>query len=460
MFLTEKNRKWWVLIGVGMASFLGCIDFTIVNTALPSIQSNLNTSVSQLQWIINIFILALSAFMVITGRLADIYGRRLVLYIGMIVFCLSSLAVGLASNIYWLILFRFVQGVACAVLYTASGAIVSNAFPPNERGKAIGTLFGINGIGLAIGPVLGGIIVSTLSWRWVFLINVPIIILSLLICLASVKESRNEEQNKKIDWLGLVTLMVGLSALILAVTQGDVWGWNSLIIISLFVIAGLLLIMFYFIETTIDAPIIQFHLFANRVFISSIIATFVLAFFYCLAFFLMSLYLSHVRLESPYVIGIMLLPTTAAVAILSPLVGRIVDKFGPKWPLVGGFGCFILSAWLQTYFSTDSSLILILTAFIFMGIGWGCILGPSTVAALTAVPDNIGAVAMGSSWTLHNIGGGIGLSVGSVIYHYKVQKINGIAGYDAAMWLLVIVSSVALVTMIIRINKKPTLLTK
>lgn len=498
--LTESNRKWWVLIGVSIASFLGCVDFTIVNTALPAIQVGLNTTVTELQWIINIFILALSTFMVVMGRLADIYGRRLVLYIGMIVFCLSSLGAGLAINIDWLILFRLIQGVSCAILYTASGAIVSNAFPVDERGKAIGTLFGINGIGLAIGPVLGGILVSALSWRWIFLVNVPLILISLMICFASVPESRNREHGTKIDWLGLITLVIALSCFILGIAQGEVWGWDSAIIISLFVIAIFAFIIFYMIEMKIDSPIIQFHLFANRLFITSIVATFSLALFYCLAFFLMPLYLHNIYEKSGYMIGLMLLPTTAMVAILSPIVGRIADVSGPKLFLILGFIFFTLSAFLQTQFTENSSILYILFTFALMGIGWACILGPSTVASLSAVPESMGAVAMGSSWTLHNIGGAIGLGIGVVIYRYfatnnLLQNLSGhqikngdwvnqiamnpdhaiellqqhtllnsheittlfqqffIHGYQSAMWFLVATSFTALFVMIFGMKK-------
>lgn len=420
-FLKKSNRKWWVLVGVSIASFLGCIDFTIVNTALPAIQSNLSATVTQLQWIINIFILALSTFMVIMGRLADIYGRRLVLYIGMGLFAFSSLGAGLAANIDRLILFRLIQGVSCAILYTASGAIVSNAFPVDERGKAIGALFGVNGVGLAVGPVLGGILVSALSWRWVFLVNVPAIFASLIICFISVHESWNKEQGTKIDWLGLIALVIALPCLILGITQGDTWGWGSLMTIGSFFVAIVLFILFYIIEMKTDSPIIQFNLFANRLFIISVIATFALALFYCLGFFLMPLYLHIIRSETGYMIGIMLLPTTAMVALLSPVVGKLVDSYGPKMPLAFGFVFFVLSALLQTQFSENSSLLQLLAAFIFMGIGWACILGPSTVASLSSVPESMGAVAMGSSWTIHNIGGAIGLGIGVVIYRIYAQ---------------------------------------
>jgi predicted MFS family arabinose efflux permease len=237
--------------------------------------------------------------------------------------------------------------------------------------------------------------------------------------------------------------MIGLACLILGVMQGNIWGWNSAIIISLFVIAALALILFYKVETKTSAPIIQFHLFNNRMFITSIVATAALAFFYCVAFFLMPLYLYNIRGESSYMIGLMLLPTTATIALLSPVVGYLVDGFGPKPLLVVGLGLFVLSAGAQTQFELDSSLAYILFSFMLIGVGWACILGPSTVAALSSLPDNMGAVAMGSSWTLHNIGGAIGLTLGTVVYHVyarnallvdlAMQHIKGNAWVDKVM---------------------------
>jgi EmrB/QacA subfamily drug resistance transporter len=420
----EKNaiNKWWVLTGISLASFLGCIDFTIVNTALPAIQTTLHASMSQLQWVINIFLLALCSLMVISGRLADIHGRRLIMYIGMLGFGLTSLGAGLSTSINVLLLFRLGQGIFTAILYPAPGAIISNAFPENERGKAMGALFGVNGIGLAIGPVVGGVIVSALNWHWVFLVNVPLIILSFIICAAHVKESRSTEHGTKIDWWGALFLMLGVLSLTIAVVKGDAWGWATAQTLGCFGAALMSFILLFFIEKNNASPIIKFGLFSNRQFTSSIVATFALGFFYVLAFFLMPLFLHHINGLNAYQLGLMLLPTTAVMAALSPIIGRATDKVGSKSLLVFGLIFFILSAGLQAHFTMHSSLIFLGLAFAAMGVGWAALLGPSTVAALSSVPESVGGVAMGSSWTLHNVGGIVGLAVGTVVYHYYAAK--------------------------------------
>ncbi|MFE7661222.1 MFS transporter [Streptomyces celluloflavus] len=428
----DSYRRWWAFAGVSVISFLGCIDLTIVNTAAPEIQGDLGATVIELQLIVNIFIAALSMFMVTMGRLADRYGRRRVLYCGTVVFGIASLAAGAAADVRLLIVCRFVQGAACAVLYTATSAIVAHAFPPERRGKAIGALYGVNGVGLAVGPVLGGFIVSGFGWRWVFWLNVPLIVIALAICFPTVRESRSGG-NERMDWLGLTLLTAGLPAVILGLTLGDTWGWGSGQIIGLLGGGVLALAAFCVVERKVVSPIVDFQLFVNRTFIGAIVADFSLAFFYCLAFFLMPLFLYSVRHYQGYASGLMLLPCTALVALLSPLVGRLVDRFPPRLLLCVGFAAFALSAVLQARFTRDSGVAGIVVAFLLMGVGWAFVLGPATVAALSSAPDRLAGTAVGASWTFHNLGGAIGLAAGMAVYRWSAA--DSLADALAARYL-------------------------
>ncbi|KTC32739.1 MFS transporter [Pseudomonas sp. ABAC61] len=409
----QQQRKWWALLGVSIASFLGCVDFTIVNTALPALQADLGASVDSLQWVINGFILALSSFMVLVGRLADLHGRKRVLFIGLSVFGLASLAAGLAGQIDTLVAARVLQGLACAVLYTASGAIVSSTFDSAEQGRAFGVLFGVNGVGLAAGPVLGGLITSSFGWQWIFLINVPFVLLS----------------------LGFV--------------QGAAWGWGSPPVLGLILLALLALGAFLVVERRVEAPIIDLTLFANRRFVGAVVASFSLAVFYCVAFFVMPLYLAQIRGASVQASGLLLLPTTLGVALLSPLVGRLVDRKGPALLIKTGLLLFVLSALLQAGFERQTSLPYLLGAFVIMGLGWASILGPSTVLGISSVPQEVGSVAMGSLMTLHNVGGGIGLAVGVGLFHqFSAAPASDVQaaflnGYQVVMGFLALASLLA-----------------
>ncbi|NWA10562.1 MFS transporter [Pseudomonas gingeri] len=455
----QQQRKWWALLGVSIASFLGCVDFTIVNTALPALQADLGASVDSLQWVINGFILALSSFMVLVGRLADLHGRKRVLFIGLSVFGLASLGAGLAVGIDGLIAARIAQGLACAVLYTASGAIVANTFDSAEQGKAFGVLFGVNGVGLAVGPVLGGLITSAFGWQWIFLINVPFVLLSLGICAFSVNESRSPQAGTRLDWLGAALLLVGLPSLVLVIVQGAAWGWSSPLSLGLIGLAVVALTAFVRVEKRVAAPIIDLQLFANRRFVAGVVASFTLAVFYCVAFFVMPLYLTLVRGESVQASGLLLLPTTLGVALLSPLVGRLVDRKGPALLIKSGLLLFLLSALLQAGFDRQTSLPYLLAAFVIMGLGWASILGPSTVLGISSVPQGVSSVAMGSLMTLHNVGGGLGLAVGVGIYHgfsgQPLDDVQGafIHGYRAVMLFLalVVLAGWALVSGLLRV---------
>lgn len=419
---TKEGSKWLGLIGISIAGFLGCLDLTIVNTALPAIQSDLKISLTQLQWVMTSLLLALTAFMVISGKLADLYGRKLCLFLGMFLFAISSLGVALAPDIYFLIFFRFLQGISIAFLYTAPVALIPGLFPAHQRGRATGLLIGMNGFGLAIGPVIGGFIVSSLGWRWIFFINPPIILLSLFLCWKNLTESKNENGNRKIDWWGFILLLIAIPSLILALVQGEAWGWLSAPIMGLFLVAVVSLVLFYYVEHKITAPIIEFHLLTNRIFLIGLMANFALALFYAVDFFLIPLYLHYIHGQAGYQIGLSLLPATFMVPALSSLTGRMVDKKGPKGVLCFGLTMFFISAVCQAQFGVHTSIYMVLFSYLIFGIGWACVLSPSIVAALSSVPKESTGVGMGTIGTLHNLGGAVGLALGTAIYNILSKK--------------------------------------
>lgn len=434
----KQTNPWLALIGISIVSFLGCLDLTIVDTALPSIQAALTGTLVQLQWVVNAFMLALAALMVVMGKLADSYGRRRVLYLGMVGFALFSLGAGLAPNIQWLIIFRLLQGVTVAITYTVPVAIVPSLFSPHLQGRMMGILIAVSGFGLAIGPVIGGFIISLLSWRWIFLVNPIFVIVAFVLCIRHLPESRSPYQTK-LDWLGALLLMLALPAIILATVNASHWGWLSVNTLSVYGVAVILLYGFYKHEKKHTSPIVDFNLLKNNLFILGVLANFGLAFFYNLAFFLMPLYLHYIKKINGYQIGLSLLAGTLMVAILSPWVGNFVDKNGSKQILKVGFIFLAVSAAMQSFFQAQSSWLYIETAFILLGIGWAFILNPSIVTALGTVPKENSGVAMGTLGTVHNLGGTVGLAIGTVVYHYfSLQALMGAVGQKnmlATVWM-------------------------
>lgn len=413
--------------GICLASFLGCIDFTIVNTALPALQRHFQTDIEDVQWAMTLFVMALCCCMVMSARLAERMGARRVLYAGMLLFGTASLGAGLAPNLLFLHFCRLLQGAGCAVLYTVSATILVEAMPVAKRGSALGVLFAANGLGLALGPVAGGVLVSWLGWRAVFLLNVPLILLSFLFCSGCIAASRRRNETR-LDIPGWLLMTAGLAPLLVWCSHVLQWGmltWTSFVTL----LASLLLLLaFVLLEKRAIQPMIDLHLLRIRGFVSACLLSVLLAIFYCSAFMLIPFRLMAIFHLSDAQLGLMLLPVTLIMALVSPLAGRVADRFSP-WPvMVAGFALLAVSALLQSLVS--SALLPLFLAFILMGAGWGAILGPSVAAALAALPEAHHAQGIGISWTLHNLGGALGLALATQIF----QTGGETAGFQWVMW--------------------------
>ena len=420
MPISEASRKWWALAGLSTACLVGYLDFAIVNTALPEIQKELGVSFVELQWVMNVFVLALSVFMVNMGRFGDTFGRRPMLYLGLTLFGIASLFSGLASNGLLLITFRALQGVGQAMILPSSLALISDMFPADERGHAIGIWTSITGLGFALGPVLGGIITSAFSWRWIFFVNIPILIIAAAVCLRSVREAVREGE-KKIDWCGFFLMIIGIGTLVTGIIQGPDWGWGSAMTTTFFSAAVLSLTALYIVESKVKSPIIDFKLFASRGFLSGAFANFTLVAFGYSAFFLMPLYLGNILRKEPFEIGFLLLPITALIVFAAPLAGRLVDSRGAKLPILVGLSALAVSALIQSTYKPDSSLIYVVFGFIFMGLGWGSIFGSGAFAAISSLPKELAGTATGALWTFQNLGGSIGLAIAGVFFRREEE---------------------------------------
>jgi EmrB/QacA subfamily drug resistance transporter len=418
MLISEKNRKWWALAGLSMSCLIGYLDFAIVNTALPEIQRDLGVSFVVLEWVMNVFVLALSIFMVNMGRFGDTFGRRPMLYLGLALFGIASLFSGLAPGGYVLIVFRGLQGVGLAMIIPSSLALITDTFPEGERGRAIGIWTSVTGIGLALGPVLGGVITSSLGWRWVFFVNIPVLMTAGGICLLSVRETIRET-DKSMDWYGFFLMIAGIGSLVTGVIEGPEWGFTSLPTMSLFAAAVVCLTVLYVVESKVHSPIIDFKLFGRRGFLSGACANFTLVAFAYSAFFLMPLYLGNIRGERPFGIGLLLLPITVLIVLVAPVAGRVVDSKGAKLPILAGLACLALSALIQSAYTSGSSIRWIVFGFIFMGLGWGGIFGSGAFAAISSLPKELAGTATGALWTLQNLGGSLGLAFAGVIFRRR-----------------------------------------
>lgn len=413
--MAESSKKWIALTGISILSFVVFIDFTIVNTILPGIQRDLTATVGQLQWVMNSFVLMLTVMMVTAGRLGDIFGRRRALYIGVIVFGAASFLAGASEDPQFLIFCRFLQGVAAAIILTCGTALACHHFPESEQGTALAVFMSITGVGMALGPVIGGLFMSTLSWRWAFYVNVPVIILGFLISWRTVDETPRQEE-EKIDWLGLGLLTPGMAALVTAIMEGNDWGWGNPLTIGCFVVGIVCLAAFGVLERKTESPIIDFALLKNRGFLAAVAVALSLGAFIVVGTFMASLYLQTVRNEIPLVAGLMLLPISALVVIVPPMIGKLADKKGPIPFLIAGQICLALSALLQIFFEPASPAVFVLLGLGMFGLGWGLQQATSTLAASSSVPAAATGLAVGALWSIWNFGSSMGLAIAGLIF--------------------------------------------
>lgn len=404
-------KRFFSIIGILLSMFAGAVNWSIVNTALPVIQDHFNTSVTNIQWLMNFFGVCLVPFLVTMGRVADLYGRKRLYVIGTLLFTIPSFFGGLAQSIFSLILWRGLQGFASAIILPISQALVVQEFAKKHRGRAIGLWMLTVGLGAGLGPFIGGLLIDAFSWRAVFFFNLPFTILSFFLCLIFTKESKDEHSAKNLDPWGNLLLICLLMTLIVAIVQGPDWGWGSWEIISLFILSGVSAIAFYFVEMHSKNPIIEFHLYLNQKFLCASLGAFYVIFYLWGAFFLFPIYLQNILRYSPPKTGTVLLMVTIPFAILAPIVGYLESKMRPKYFVLSGLVLFTLSTICSLQFTDHTSLSLIAASFILYGIGWACMFGPSITAGISALPDNKTGIAAGSLNTMQEIGGSLGLAL-------------------------------------------------
>lgn len=453
--MTNTNSgKWGTLISCSLSCFVSWLDFAIVNTALPAIQADLEASLLELQWVMNAFILAICVLIVMMGRISDHVGRKRINLLGVLCFGLFSLLAGLAHSAGWLIFCRFMQGAAAAAIVPTSIALISNAFPGEEKGKAIGIWSGVTGIGMAIGPVLGGILVSTLNWRWIFFINVPISLISIILILVYIRESR-QASSLKPDYKGVFLLTLGLFSLIFGFMHAPDWGWGNWLSLLTFAVAVLVLLLFYYLEKRSASPTIPFDLLTVGPFFCANLVMFCLVFVFTAALFLIPLYLIQVRGQEAYEAGLTILPITAAIALISFFMGHIMVKVRTKYLIYFGLSIFGLSIFMQAFIMPDSSITYLLIAFTCLGVGWGISRTPATTAAMAAAPAHYAGTASGTLWTVQNSGGALSIAITVTVFRRLSQGSNEafIHGFHTAMWLLFAVTAATILTLLLKSKK-------
>jgi len=414
--ITEENSKWWALAAMCFALFMIMLDNTVMNVALPSIQDDLGASVAALEWIVNGYTLSFAVLLATGGRLGDILGRRRMFLLGVILFAISSASAGLAPSTTALVISRITQGVGAALMMPATLSIITNTFPPAERGRAIGTWAGVSALALALGPLLGGFLTEHVSWRAIFYLNIPVAAGAVAATLFAVRESRDETVGREIDWAGTAVLTGALTALVLALIEGNDWGWASAPVLGLFAAAIVLFGAFLVVEGRVKAPIVDFEFLRNRDFVGATIVAFIISFSMLGMFFFMALYIQNILGYSPLEAGVRFLPTTLVIMFLAPVAGRLTDRIGPRPLIVAGLAIVAVSLFMQAQIDLDSTYGTLLIPFILMGVGIALTMSPMSTAAMNAVAETKAGLASGLLSMSRMIGGTFGVAVLGAIF--------------------------------------------
>ncbi len=416
----QRGNKWWTLVAVCLGTFMLLLDITIVNVALPDIQRALNSSFSDLQWIVDAYALTLAAFLLTAGSLADMYGRRLLYLIGLVVFTCASVLCGFAVNTIMLQLSRALQGVGGAIMFAVSLALLADAFRGRDRGVAFGVWGAITGLAVAIGPLLGGVLTTGISWRWIFFVNAPIGLAAVIISVLKVSESR-EPRASGPDWPGFTLFTLALASLIYALIESNQKSFTNSLVLSCFAAAAVLVIAFVLVELRRAHPMFDLNLFRLPTFSGGSVAAFGLSASIFAMILYLVLYLQDILGFSALATGIRVLFLSGGILVAATIAGRLSSRvpvrllIGPGLILVG-VGLLLMRGLDAT--STWTHLI---PGMIVGGIGVGMVNPPLASTAVGVVPPARAGMASGINSTFRQVGIATGIALLGSLFSNKVR---------------------------------------
>ncbi len=425
---TDPN-KWWVLGSVMIGTFMAVLDSTIVSVAFPKMMAAFGVSVDQIEWVMTAYLLAFAVVLPSSGWIADHFGYKKTYMLGFFLFTFGSLLCSLSWNEDVLILFRIVQGVGAGFVMPVGMAIVTRAFPPKQRGMALGFWGIAAAASISLGPLAGGYLVDNFSWHAIFDINVPVGIIGLLVVWVIQKEYKSKSVTK-FDFFGFIFMTIALGMLLLALsTANSSWntdGWTSAFTMSCFFVSALSFVLFFLVETLISYPIVNVKLFKNRNFGLASLVMFVFGIAFYGNAFLLPIYLQNSLGYTALQAGLVFFPVGILQAFVSPVIGKVTDMVNPKIPAIFGMFFMALSLYLFSFFSLQTMHGQVMLPIYIRGLALGLIFTPMTTIALLDIPKPQLGQASGLFNTVRQIGGSFGIAVlgtlltQRVIFHKEI----------------------------------------
>ncbi|MGA2757624.1 MAG: MFS transporter [Solirubrobacteraceae bacterium] len=470
----SPHYRWWALSCTSLGMLLAATNSGTLIIALPNLERSLHTSLLALVWVILAYMIASTVLVLSAGRMSDLFGRKSAYVGGFLVFAAASLGAGFAANGDQLILWRILQGMGAAFLMANSAALVTDAFPREQLGVAMGANTMVAALGLVLGPILGGALVA-ISWHWVFWFNVPLALVGAAWGAVVLRELAKHDDVRGFDVGGTLTFVVGLTALVLAVSRGGLSGWGDPIVIGGFGLAAVLLPAWVAIEQRGRAPMLDLSIFRDRLFAAASVATFISGLVRYALLFIFVFYFQGAQGDSPITAGLKLSPLAIGMLIASPLAGRYADRHGSR--ALAAVGMLVTAAGLamMTSLGVASPFVLSAASLAIVGVGSGMFMSPNTAAMMGAVAPNRRGVAAGARMVLMNTGSVLSIAFVLAVITAAVPKStlfrifsglgHGLAGaklapfianMHVALWAMVVASIVGAAVSAMRPAHQPT----
>ncbi len=418
----DYGHKWYVMAAVSMSIFLATIDGSIVNVALPTLVKELQTDFATVQWVVLAYLLTQTTLLLSIGRLGDMIGKKSIYVWGLVVFTGGSVLCGLSPGVGWLIGFRILQAIGAAMMLALGIAIVTEAFPTSERGKALGIIGTSVSIGVVVGPTLGGVLIEHLSWHWIFFVNLPVGIVGTWMALRFVPDFKPSGR-QKFDYWGAASLCVSLLSLLLALTLGQRLGFGAPPIVALLVNWFIFLAIFLIIEWRTRQPMIDLRLFRNILFSVNLVTGFITFVAIAGVFILIPFYLENVLDYSPSRVGFLLAVLPVALGISAPIAGSLSDRYGSRPITIIGLASLVIGYYGMSTLTAETDTLGYILRLLPVGLGMGIFQSPNNSAIMGSVPRERLGIASGLLSITRTLGQTVGIAVvgaiwaAFVIYH-------------------------------------------